>query len=438
MSRNMVDSGVEWIGKIPEGWLVCPIKHVASLYTGNSVKDEDKDSYTDPVDARPYIATKDIDVVLGLANYANGQFVKLSDTSFKIAPSGSTLMCIEGGSAGRKKTFLTQDVAFVNKLCCFCGNDKIEGAYLYRFLSSPNYEEEFACHVSGMIGGVSVSELNNIPFVIPPKAEQKRISDFLDKKCSAIDDVLAKTQESIEEYKKLKQAVITEAVTKGIRGKRPMKKTGSNWFNDLPEGWTLPKVRSMLSMGVIDGPHESPELVNEGIPYISATAIENGTIKFDKMRGFITEEYCNVCDKRYKPQLHDILMIKLGATTGQVAVVETEERFNIWVPLAAIRCNEKSYYRYMYYVFQSKNLMVQMELMWTFGTQQTLGVKTIEQLRVPCPSFEEQLEIANYLDKKCAAIDTLISKKQQFIEELTAYKKSLIYEYVTGKKEVPA
>ena len=254
MARKMKDSGVEWIGMIPDGWQVCPIKYVATVYTGNSIKDEDKDFYMDSDDARPYVATKDVDAVLGTVNYDNGQYIKRADTSFKVAPANSILMCIEGGSAGRKKALLNQEVSFVNKLCCFNGSSKIDGSYLYRFLSSPNYEEEFACHVSGMIGGVSVSELKSIPVIVPPLSEQQRIANFLDAKCASIDNVIAKTTESIEEYKKLKQAVITEAVTKGVRGKRPMKDSGIDWIGQIPKEWQCCKIR-YLHKGLTDGTH---------------------------------------------------------------------------------------------------------------------------------------------------------------------------------------
>ena len=140
---------------------------------------------------------------------------------------------------------------------------------------------------------------------------------------------------------------------------------------------------------------------------------------------------------RYKPQLHDILVIKLGASTGQVAIVETENRFNIWVPLAAVRCNDEADPYFVYYAFQSDYFKRQMELSWTYGTQQTLGVKTIERLRILLPPLEEQKEIVAYLNDKRDRIDRLIAIKQAKIEKLEQYKRSLIYEYVTGKKEVP-
>jgi type I restriction enzyme S subunit len=267
--------------------------------------------------------------------------------------------------------------------------------------------------------------MKRIMIPVPNFKEQGKITLFLDEKCAHIDSIIKKTKASIEEYKKLKQNIITQTVMPRIIE------------NANESGWEYIKLKYFITMPVVDGPHESPELYSEGIPYISATAIENGKINFSLMRGFISEEYCMECEKRYKPQRGDILVIKLGASTGQVALIDTDERFNIWVPLAAVRCCSSVVPKFIYYAFQADYLIRQMELSWTFGTQQTLGVKMIEKLGFWLPNYNEQINAASYLDKKCTAIDTLISKKEQCLTELENYKKSLIYEYVTGKKEVP-
>lgn len=434
--REMKDSGVEWIGKIPKDWEICHFKNVVSLYTGNSIKDEEKDMYQDKSAAHAYIATKDIDAVFNTVDYDNGLYIKNDDLSFRIAPAQSSLMCIEGGSAGRKKAQINQSVSFVNKLCCFSGNKKVDSGYLYYFLNSPNYETEFSTHLTGLIGGVSVSVLKNIRYLIPPVVIQHRIANYLNKKCNQINFIIKKQKDIIEKLKVYKLSLITETVTKGLNPDVELKDSRIQGADNIPKHWVNTKLLSVLSMRVIDGPHESPKLFDDGIPYISANAIVNGKIDFTKMRGYISEEYCDICDQRYKPQKNDILMIKLGATTGQIAMVETDKRFNIWVPLAAIRCNDETDARFVYYSLQASYLIRQMELLWTYGTQQTLGVKTIERLHIILPPKNEQRGIAVFLDKECALIDNSIDKKQKMIERFISYKKSLIYEVVTGKKEI--
>ena len=174
MYRPMKDSGIEWIGEIPEDWDICRFKNVAKLYTGNSIKDEEKDNYTDTTEAKPYISTKDIDTISHSINYDNGLYIKNNDETFRIASSGSCLMCIEGGSAGKKKGLLNQDVAFVNKLCCFLPFG-INGNYLFHFICSRNFEDEFFRQLSGLIGGVSVSNLKNMNITLPSELEGRKV-----------------------------------------------------------------------------------------------------------------------------------------------------------------------------------------------------------------------------------------------------------------------
>lgn len=166
MTRTMKNSGVEWIGEIPENWETVRTKNVATLSNGNSIKDDEKSQYEDSTDAIPYISTKDIDSLHNI-DYCNGMYVKNDNPNFKVAHKNSILMCIEGGSAGIKKAKLKQDVCFVNKLCCF-EPKSIDLDYLYYFLNSPKYEDHFKSLMSGLIGGVSISDLKNINCTLPP------------------------------------------------------------------------------------------------------------------------------------------------------------------------------------------------------------------------------------------------------------------------------
>lgn len=413
----MKNSGIEWIGEIPSDWKLPKVKKLFKIGRGRVIAVTEMN----PDGKYPVFSsqTKN-DGCLGYIDTYDFDQDQLTWTT-------------DGANAGT--VFLRRGKHNCTNVCGtllpYTNDNDL------RFLK---YSLEYIAifHKRADINGFKImnNEMADIVITLPPLSEQIVIADYLDEKCAEIDTVIEKTKATIEEYKKLKQSVITQAVTKGIRPNRPMKDSGIEWVDKIPQEWENRKMISILSMRVIDGPHESPELFDTGIPYISANAIENGKIDFSKMRGYISEEYSDLCDLRYKPQKNDILMIKLGATTGQVAIVETDERFNIWVPLAAIRCNSKALPKFVYYALQSDYYLRQMELSWTFGTQQTLGVKTIERLRIILPIYEEQKEIADYLDKKCSEIDELIAKKTSLLSELESYKKSLIYEYVTGKKEV--
>lgn len=215
---------------------------------------------------------------------------------------------------------------------------------------------------------------------------------------------------------------------------RPMKDSGVEWIGEIPENWSVGKTLYGLSMPITDGPHETPELLPEGIPFVSAEAVScgNGHIDFSHIRGYISQEFYNECCKKYIPKINDVYMIKSGATTGRVAKVETSEIFTIWSPLAVFRCNEeKCHYNYLYYFVQSDAYQKQIENKWSYGTQQNIGMRTLEKLMVCFPTIIEQRRIADYLDAKCAKIDALIAKQQEIIEKLKAYKLSAITEAVT-------
>lgn len=441
--RKVKDSGIEWIGDIPESWVSARIKDIAANepYSivdgpfGSAISTSDyKDSGV------PLIRIVNLNQCElrtdNLVYITEEHASKISRSSFY---KGDIIFAKTGATVGKCAYNTNVEYGILSSSCVKIRIDEsFYRKYYYYFFSTIQFNEALRMACNGTTRDtINLNPLSCLFCLIPPLPEQLAISAYLDRQCALIDSVTEKTKASIEEYKKLRQAVITQAVTKGVRGDRPMKEVENGFVDHIPNNWTYQKVKNFIAMPVIDGPHESPELYDDGIPYISATAIVDSKIDFSLMRGYISAEYCDECDKRYKPQINDILLIKLGASTGQVAIVDTDRRFNIWVPLAAIRCDDSVVPKFIYYSFQSEYLLRQMELSWTYGTQQTLGVKTIEQLRFVLPIIDEQQEIAAYLDKKCAEIDALIVKKETFLTELESYKKSLIYEYVTGKKEVP-
>ena len=200
----------------------------------------------------------------------------------------------------------------------------------------------------------------------------------------------------------------------------------------VPQNWNISQIKSIVSTKITDGPHETPELEEAGVPFISAEAIKNDKIDFNLRRGFISEELHKQYSKKCKPQRNDIFIIKAGATTGNVAYVDVDFEFNIWSPLALVRCKEYLvYYKFLYYQLLSDIFRKQVELSWSFGTQENIGMRVIERLKAIIPNLPEQRRIASYLDKTCAAIDTAIEKKQKQLETLDALRKSIIHKAVT-------
>ena len=216
---------------------------------------------------------------------------------------------------------------------------------------------------------------------------------------------------------------------------REMKDSGVEWIGEIPKEWNVGKTLYALSMPITDGPHETPELFDEGIPFISAEAVScgNGHIDFEHIRGYISQEFYEECCKKYVPKINDIYMIKSGATTGKVAKVETQKLFTIWSPLAVFRVEpQRCYYEYLYYFIQSDAYQKQIENKWTYGTQQNIGMRTLEKLMICFPSITQQKLIADYLDSKCSKIDEIIEKQLSIIEKLKEYKLSIITEAVTS------
>jgi len=196
-----------------------------------------------------------------------------------------------------------------------------------------------------------------------------------------------------------------------------------HWLGGIPSEWRLMAIKRLVSTKITDGPHETPELTDDGVQFISAEAIKNDQIDFDLRRGFISWELHVRYSRKCKPQLNDIFVIKSGATTGNVAYVDVNFEFSIWSPLALIRCDARiAYYKFVFYVLLSDVFKKQVELSWSFGTQQNIGMRVIERLKVPTPSIDEQERIAAYLDASCAAIDVAVAAKLRQLETLDSLK----------------
>lgn len=208
--------------------------------------------------------------------------------------------------------------------------------------------------------------------------------------------------------------------------------TGIDWLGDIAAHWDVRAIKHLVSTPVTDGPHSTPEILDEGIPFVSAEAINHGRINFGKIRGYITQEDHKLFSKKYKPARGDIYLVKSGATTGRVAMVETDIEFNIWSPLAAIRCNPALVDRYFLFFFlQSKEFQTAIELSWSFGTQQNIGMSVIQNLVVPIPSLSEQRAIAKFLKRETGRMDRLVAKKRELIERLKEKRAALISRTVT-------
>lgn len=213
---KLKESGIDWIGKIPEHWKISRVKDSFSLFTGNSISD--KEMFERKENSIDYVSTKDIDVDTGRINYDNGVYIPKEDKSFKIAKANSTLICIEGANAGKKIGFTEKEICFVNKLCAIKSRTKNNtDKYFYYFTQSPLFEKQFFAILNGLIGGVSLNSIKYFDIISPTKEEQTAISNYLDEKTQKIDAIVSNIGKQIDTLKELRKTLINDVVTGKIK-----------------------------------------------------------------------------------------------------------------------------------------------------------------------------------------------------------------------------
>lgn len=281
----------------------------------------------------------------------------------------------------------------------------------------------------------------NMRIPLPPLSEQQAIANFLDEKCSNIDNAVEKQKAIVEKLKEYRQSVITEAVTKGLDKDVEMKETGIEWLGEIPSSWEVLRIKntSWLKGRIGWDGLKATEFVEEGPYLITGTDFEDGIINWNTCVHITKERYDE--DELLHIKENDLLITKDG-TVGKVAIVkDCPKEVSLNSGVLIIRNTSKPFYnsKYMYYVLLSD------EFKHWFDYDQKPGSTIIhlyqhqfEDFKFTYPSLEEQQQIVDYLDNKRSKIDDAITRSNGIIEKLEEYKKSLIYEYVTGKKEVPS
>lgn len=398
--RAMKHSGVEWIGEIPEGWSLCKLRNLV-------VEVREKNS--------PIKTTRVLSLTnkLGVIPYEDkgnqGNKAKEEYDEYHIAYERTIVansMNILIGSVG-----LSQYYGCVSPVYYVYRNlEEADIEYVNYIFQNEGFQKELRKYANGIMEiRLRVSSFDILRRTVPnpPFAVQKLISDTLNAKCAEIDKVVEKTRATIEEYKKLKQAIITEAVTKGVRGPRPMKPSGVEWIGDIPEEWELQKAKYNIIVS-----HGCDPKTEGNVPVYGSGASSFRT-----------------CGEFKKGPT--VLVGRKGATL-HIPHFITGRYWNVDTAFDVKTDASKFSLRYYYYLATSFDYKYYISQTTLPGMTQSNYL----QMKLPVPPVVEQQEIVAYLDTKCAEIDRIIGKKEQLIEELGSYKKSLIYEYVTGKKQV--
>lgn len=416
MARKMKDSGIEWIGEIPEGWEIRKIKNNFMIYAGATPKSEKAEYWDGGI---PWITPADFKTTDKYVSYGRKSLTALGYDSCgsTLVPAGSIIF---SKRAPVGSVVIAKNTLCTNQGCLACiPNDAVNSTYFYYCMSI--FTEQFELVSAGTtFKEIAASTFASFLLPCPPLSQQNEIVNFLDKESSHIDSMLSKTRSSIEEYKKLKQAVITQAVTKGVRGEREMKDSGVEWIGEIPKKWNRCKLNSICTF--INGDRSknypsSEDFQDIGIPFIGA----------DSLNGFFVDTYSarHISPAKYasmgglKITQGDILYTLRGSTIGKNAIANFNDG-TIASSLVGIRVKSPflASSSFLFYWLNSPNEFVQRDLCINGSTAPNLSAENVAQFFIYIPDITEQHEIADYLDAKCAEIDRLIAKKEQLVKEL--------------------
>lgn len=412
----MKDSGVEWIGEIPEDWEIIKVKQLFKIGRGRVIaKTELDEKYPYPV----YSSQTKNDGILGYIQTYDFEGPRLTWTT-------------DGANAG---TVFIRD----GKYNCtnVCGTLELKDEI--NDLQYLKYTLEYIAifHKRADTNGYKImnNEMANIEIVLPSEHKQKAIADFLDKKVSEIDNIIFKTKKAIEEYKRYKQSLITETVTKGLDENVQMKDSGIEWIGEIPGHWDLVKINRVTRS--YSGGTPSRDIKeyweNGDINWMSSGEV-NDRIIYDTKEKITKLGLINSSANYFPVNTVMVALNGQGKTKGMSAILKVKTTAN--QSLVGFICFEDRLdYRYLNYCFITS---YSYNRSYLAGGNKRDGIAAgeLKQSRIPLPNIFEQEQIASYLDKKTNQIDQIISSKEKLLREMEAYKKSLIYETVTGKREV--
>lgn len=397
--RKMKDSGVRWIGKIPTKWTIAKAKNCVEIQNGSDPKTEGN-----------------------IPVYGSGSMSFKTCGEYKEGPSvligrkGATLHIPHYINS----KFWNVDTAF---------NVYSKSIFDLKYYFYCAHVFDYKLYMSQTtLPSMTQTAYESMFLPLPTKEEQYAIVNRLNQLCSEIDTVLEKSRASIEEYKKLKQAVITQAVTKGIRGDRSMKDSGSAWFGEIPRNWMMKKIKYLF--------HIKKDIAGEeGYEVLSITQSGIKPKDLSKNEGQLADNYSHY--QLLAPG--DFAMNHMDLLTGWVDISKyfgvTSPDYRVFV-LDDTRENNSTYYLYLMQMCYFNRIFYGLGQGVSGMGRWRLQADKFLNFPIVVPPIEEQEEIVSYLDEECQKLDILILKKQQYMTEIENYKKSLIYEYVTGKKEV--
>lgn len=426
---KMKDSGVEWIGKMPIGWKV--IRNKALFEEVN-----------ERCEANPNLPLLSVSEYYGVApraeKIAEDEMLTRAESleGYKVCHKNDIVMNIM--LAWKRSQGVSQYDGIVSPAyCVFRRKDDapIDMRYIHYLIRTDRYADEYKCHSTGIIDSrlrLYPDKFLALESHVPPLPEQTAIAAYLDEKCATIDGIIAEAKATIEEYKAWKASVIFEAVTKGLDPNAEMKDSGVEWIGQMPRGWSRDKINRIYGIiGSGTTPKFDDAKDNSGpINWILSGDVYSGG-DITEVKNQIAESFLSEYSalKIYNPPF--VVIAMYGASIGNMAISYISGCVN---QACCVLGSPRENFNYAYYALQAlKSHLLSSAL---GGGQPNISQQIIKAQWLPIPPLPEQTAIAAYLDSKCAAIDGVIAEKEALIAELETYKKSLIFETVTGKRRV--
>ncbi|MEA5536112.1 restriction endonuclease subunit S [Crocosphaera sp. XPORK-15E] len=419
------DSGVEWLGDIPEHWQQKRFKFSVNLINNKIEAENSNLSY------------------MGLEHIDSWTGKRIEDKNASSEGIGSHFLPNDV-LFGKLRPYLAkvylseiEGLASTEALVLRCKNNIFPKFLKYYILSRDFINIVDSSTFGAKMPRASWDFIGNLFFTFPPLDEQEKIAQFLDYKTKQIDELIKKKETLIEKLDEKRTALISHAVTKGLDLSVTMKDSGIEWLGDIPKHWTINQL-GRLTEEINDINHEMPVAVDQGIPFLSAKdLLDDGTLNFEKDIKKISEEDFIRLSKKICPTKNDIIYSRIGACLGKARIVEVDIKFLISYSCCVIRfCQELANPLFFKYFLDSELVLTEARLRTQGIGVPDLGLKQIAKFTLSVPPLDEQKQIAEYLDQKTTQIDQQKAKIKEAIELLKEYRTSLITNAVTGKIDV--
>lgn len=439
MTEQMKPSGIAWIKEIPQSWELNKVKYLATEPETLFLDGDWIESDVIVESGIRYLTTGNV----GAGFYKDQGSGYITQKTFdelhclKVFP-GDLMMSRLNEPIGRACIVPEGEDYYVVAVdnVILRPNEEYDKKFIMYAMNTEGYAEHGNMIARGAtMSRVSRSQLGQFWLAFPKLKEQQQIAAFLDDKCSKIDGIIADIEKQIETLQKYKKSLITETVTKGLDKSVPMKDSGIEWIGNIPEHWQVKKLSYECErIGDID--HYMPDSVDEGIPYVMTGDLigDGNEIDFKNCKQISEQDYQRL-SRKMKPNLNDIIFARY-ATIGTVRIVDFDREFLVSYSCAIIRPKKNLHSKYLFYYLKSNAFFEEISKYINTNTQGNVGIDSLGRAKTPIPRLEEQIEISKFLDKKCADIEDVIAAKEKQLDAIKQHKKSLIYEYVTGKKRV--